>query len=53
MQKKAKIVGPAKLKGTDVKASDLRAGAALIIAGLVAEGTTKILNRNLKKTFIK
>ena len=40
----AKIVGPAKLKGCDVKASDLRAGAALIIAGLVAEGTTKISN---------
>lgn len=41
---KAKITGPASLKGCDVAASDLRAGAALIIAGLIAEGTTKISN---------
>lgn len=30
------------LFGTDVAASDLRAGACLVIAGLMAEGTTKI-----------
>ena len=30
--------------GTEVEATDLRAGAALIIAGLVAEGTTSISN---------
>ena len=42
--KLAKIVGPTKLFGCDVKASDLRAGAALIIAGLIASGTTKISN---------
>lgn len=42
--KSAKIIGPAKLVGCDVNASDLRAGAALIIAGLVASGTTKISN---------
>lgn len=42
--KKAHIYGPAKLKGTTVCASDLRAGAALIIAGLIAEGTTVIEN---------
>lgn len=42
--KNAKIVGPATLVGTDVSASDLRAGAALIIAGLAAKGTTKISN---------
>jgi len=41
---KAKFKGPSKLKGCDVSASDLRAGAALIIAGLLAEGTTKISN---------
>lgn len=41
---KAIIRGCTKLKGTEVVASDLRAGAALIIAGLIAEGTTKISN---------
>ena len=40
----ATIKGPSKLIGTEVAASDLRAGAALIIAGLIAEGTTKISN---------
>ena len=30
------------LKGADVHANDLRGGAALVIAGLVAEGTTKV-----------
>lgn len=39
---KATIVGPTKLHGTDVKATDLRCGAALVIAGLIAEGTTTI-----------
>ena len=38
------IEGPAKLTGCEVKASDLRAGAAMILAGLVAEGTTTIGN---------
>ncbi|WP_439443534.1 UDP-N-acetylglucosamine 1-carboxyvinyltransferase [Listeria aquatica] len=37
------IYGKTPLKGTKVTATDLRAGAALIIAGLVAEGTTEIL----------
>ncbi len=32
------------LKGAQVKADDLRAGAAMIIAGLIAEGTTEIGN---------
>lgn len=40
----AKITGPTKLIGCEVEASDLRAGAALTIAGLIAEGTTKISN---------
>lgn len=31
-----------RLVGTDVAASDLRAGACLVVAGLMAEGTTKI-----------
>lgn len=41
---KAVIVGPTKLKGTTVKATDLRAGACLVIAGLIADGTTIIEN---------
>lgn len=36
--------GPNQLKGASVKATDLRAGAALVIAGLMAEGTTEITN---------
>ncbi len=38
------IEGPTNLYGTTVKASDLRAGASLILAGLIAKGTTTILN---------
>ena len=40
----AVVEGVKKLKGAVVKATDLRAGAALVIAGLVAEGTTTIEN---------
>ncbi|MED3549443.1 UDP-N-acetylglucosamine 1-carboxyvinyltransferase [Cytobacillus praedii] len=36
------IHGPVKLQGAKVKASDLRAGAALVIAGLMAEGVTEV-----------
>lgn len=39
---RAAIVGVDKLHGAEVKATDLRAGAALILAGLVADGETKI-----------
>ena len=42
--KKAYIYGPASLKGTWVEASDLRGGAALVSAGLSAEGITRIKN---------
>ncbi|MFN4227325.1 MAG: UDP-N-acetylglucosamine 1-carboxyvinyltransferase [Candidatus Ratteibacteria bacterium] len=38
------IIGPCELKGTTVCALDLRCGAALILAGLIAEGETRILN---------
>lgn len=38
------IVGPSKFLGTDVEASDLRAGATLFLAALVAEGETTITN---------
>lgn len=36
------IEGPNKLVGTEVTASDLRAGACLVIAGLMAQGKTTI-----------
>lgn len=38
----AVVTGGAKLVGAKVCATDLRAGAALICAGLVAEGTTEV-----------
>ena len=38
------ITGPTPLKGCEVKATDLRAGACLVLAGLIAEGTTTITN---------
>lgn len=41
-KKQAKIIGNPQLKGTVVQATDLRAGAALIIAGLVADGLTEV-----------
>ena len=36
------VSGPVQLEGARVKASDLRAGAALVIAGLMADGITEI-----------
>ncbi len=42
--KVAVITGVDHLKGAPVKADDLRAGAAMIIAGLVAKGRTEIEN---------
>ena len=41
---KIEVKGPRKLKGTNVIATDLRGGASLLIAGLIAEGTTVIDN---------
>lgn len=38
----ARISGVEKLSGAPVMASDLRASAALVLAGLVAEGTTEV-----------
>ena len=40
--KVAVIQGVPKLKGAPVRANDLRAGAAMLIAGLMAEGVTEI-----------
>ena len=42
--KVAVIQGVGSLKGAPVLATDLRAGAAMVIAGLAAEGTTEIDN---------
>jgi UDP-N-acetylglucosamine 1-carboxyvinyltransferase len=42
--KVAVVQGIGRLKGAPVKADDLRAGAAMIIAGLAAEGVTEIEN---------
>ena len=42
--KTATVIGVEKLYGATVAAHDLRAGAALVIAGLVAEGTTIVEN---------
>ena len=39
---RALIRGPRQLSGTIVQAPDLRGGAALVMAGLVAEGTTVV-----------
>ncbi|NLY53926.1 MAG: UDP-N-acetylglucosamine 1-carboxyvinyltransferase [Firmicutes bacterium] len=42
IERRALVRGPARLTGTTVAATDLRAGAALILAGLVAEGETYV-----------
>ena len=36
------MYGPSELTGASVKATDLRAAAALIIAGLTAKGLTRV-----------
>lgn len=41
---RATIAGVEKLHGADVRATDLRAGAALVMAGLVAKGTTRVFD---------
>lgn len=40
--KHAEIKGPTKLIGTNLEATDLRGGASLVLAGLIASGTTTI-----------
>lgn len=41
---KGYIFGPTKLRGKTVNATDLRAGASLVLAALIAQGTTTINN---------
>lgn len=40
----AVLYGPTKFSGAEITASDLRAGAALVLAGLVATGITQVRN---------
>ncbi len=41
---RAKIHGKASLRGAEVQSWDLRAGASMVLAGLVADGVTKVTN---------
>jgi UDP-N-acetylglucosamine 1-carboxyvinyltransferase len=41
-ERRARITGPTPLRGAEVGIADLRAGATLILAGLVAAGTTVV-----------
>ena len=40
----AVVEGPARLTGSPVSSTDLRAGAAMVIAGLMADGVTEVYN---------
>ena len=40
--REARVPGGKKLKGAKVRATDLRAGAAMVLAGLAASGTTEV-----------
>jgi len=42
----ATIKGPTKLKGTSIASLDLRAGAAMVLGALIAEGTSEVSNIN-------
>lgn len=48
-ENEVKIVGPQKLKGNCVRARELRGNAALVMAGLMAEGETEILDSDYVK----
>ena len=41
----ARVTGVKTLRGTAVQAMDLRGGAALLVAGLMAEGETVVIDR--------
>jgi len=52
------VLGPTRLTGAPVQASDLRASASLVLAGLVAEGETVIdrvyhIDRGYEKIEVK
>ena len=42
----ARFSGPTRLLGADVTALDIRSGACLILAGLIADGETRISEIN-------
>jgi len=42
----ALVIGPTKLKGIPISSCDIRAGAAMVVAALMAEGETEISNIN-------
>jgi UDP-N-acetylglucosamine 1-carboxyvinyltransferase len=44
---RAIIVGPTPLRGAELKSLDIRAGMTMVIAGLVAEGETTILDAQI------
>ncbi|KKU09756.1 MAG: UDP-N-acetylglucosamine 1-carboxyvinyltransferase, partial [Parcubacteria group bacterium GW2011_GWF1_45_5] len=44
---RAIIVGPTSLRGAELKSLDIRAGMTMIVAGLVAEGETTILDAQI------
>ena len=44
LDKKAIVSGPTPLVGRKVKATDLRAGASMLVAGMIASGTTTVTN---------
>ena len=41
---RAVVAGPSKLRGTTLESPDIRAGMAMLIAALGAEGTSRIQN---------
>jgi len=48
------IEGKQRLMGAQVKATDLRAGAAMVLAGLGAEGTTEIMDiEHIERGYVK
>jgi UDP-N-acetylglucosamine 1-carboxyvinyltransferase len=50
----AVIRGRSKLSGAPVRAPDIRAGAALVLAGLVAEGETEVLDvRHIDRGYVR
>ena len=42
----ARVKGRTQLRGTTIQSWDLRAGAAMVLAGLIATGKTKVTNIN-------
>lgn len=43
-KQQALIYGPTPLRGAEVRALDIRSGACLVLAGLVAEGETRVID---------